>query len=79
MDEATSALDSQTERDIQLNIDELKGSYTIIMVAHRLSTIKNADKIVMLDKGEIIAFGTFKELLKDSPEFKRMVDLQSFY
>jgi subfamily B ATP-binding cassette protein MsbA len=76
MDEATSALDSETERVIQKNIDMLKGKYTIFIVAHRLSTIKNADRIFIIKDGNITKSGTYKQLLTDGTEFKRMVDLQ---
>ncbi len=76
LDEATSALDSDTEKAIQENIDSLKGSYTILIVAHRLSTIKNADKIVVMNAGEIMNVGGFKELVEKTPYFKRMVELQ---
>jgi subfamily B ATP-binding cassette protein MsbA len=62
LDEATSALDSETEKYIQKSIDELKGKLTILIVAHRLSTIKHADKIVVMDNGEIIESGSFNEL-----------------
>ncbi|MBR9859428.1 ABC transporter ATP-binding protein [bacterium] len=78
MDEATSALDSETERIIQENIDSLHGELTIIIVAHRLSTIRNVDKIVLLNQGKMVATGTFEELIKKSPEFKRMTELQEF-
>src|SRR5690606_36896736 len=53
MDEATSALDSETEKTIQENIDLLKGSYTFLIVAHRLSTVKSADKIVLMRNGHV--------------------------
>ncbi len=76
LDEATSALDSETERAIQENIDKLKGQKTILMVAHRLSTIKNADKIVVLRNGEIEHVGNFKTLLSKSNYFKNLVELQ---
>ncbi len=77
-DEATSALDSETERVIQSNVDGLKGKYTIMIIAHRLSTVRNADKIVLLSKGQVEAMGTFEELQDRSPVFKRMVALQEF-
>jgi len=76
MDEATSALDSETEKAIQKNIDALKGKYTILIVAHRLSTIKNADKIVLLHKGNIKGIGNFYDLTQQSHIFKNMVSLQ---
>jgi subfamily B ATP-binding cassette protein MsbA len=78
MDEATSALDSEVERAIQDNIDALKGNYTIIIVAHRLSTVKDADLIFVLNKGSIEASGNFEKLIGESPRFKRMVELQEF-
>jgi subfamily B ATP-binding cassette protein MsbA len=76
LDEATSALDSETENEIQQNIDALKGKYTILIIAHRLATIKNADIIYLMDKGIITGQGNFKELTATSPRFKRMVELQ---
>lgn len=76
MDEATSALDSETEKIIQENIEKLHGKYTMIIIAHRLSTVKNADNIYLMKKGEIISQGSFMELYQTSKEFKQMVDLQ---
>jgi subfamily B ATP-binding cassette protein MsbA len=76
MDEATSALDSETERAIQENIEALKGKYTILIVAHRLSTIKDADEIFVLQKGRLVASGTYESLVQSSPIFKRMTTLQ---
>lgn len=76
MDEATSALDSETEKAIQDNIDALKGQYTILIVAHRLSTIKNADRIVLLNNGQVEQAGTYQQLTETAPMFKRMVTLQ---
>lgn len=78
LDEATSALDSETEKIIQENIENLHGQYTIIVIAHRLSTIKSADCIILLEKGSIASQGDFNELMKVSPQFKRMVQLQEF-
>lgn len=76
MDEATSALDSETEKSIQNNIEALKGDYTLLIVAHRLSTIKSADVVVLMDKGRILSKGTYQELIKSSERFKNMVSLQ---
>jgi ABC-type multidrug transport system fused ATPase/permease subunit len=76
MDEATSALDSETEKAIQENIDKLKGKYTIIIVAHRLSTIKNADQIVLMDKGCLVEVGDFETLKAKNAYFNKMVSLQ---
>ncbi|KFC24586.1 ABC transporter ATP-binding protein [Chryseobacterium sp. FH1] len=77
MDEATSALDSETENFIQNSINDLHGYYTIIVVAHRLSTIKEADKICLLENGNIEAVGSFEEVMTKSPKFNRMVQLQN--
>lgn len=76
MDEATSALDSETERAIQENIEALKGKYTILIVAHRLSTIKDADEIFLLNKGALVASGNYQELAAKSETFRRMTSLQ---
>ena len=76
LDEATSALDSETEEAIQKGLEELQGSYTILIVAHRLSTIKNADRIVVLNKGRIQSEGSFGELILNSSQFQKMVELQ---
>jgi ABC-type multidrug transport system fused ATPase/permease subunit len=78
LDEATSALDSETERSIQENIDNLRGKYTIIIVAHRLSTVKKADKILVLNSGDIVSEGNFEQLVESSSLFKKMVELQEF-
>lgn len=78
MDEATSALDSESEKIIQENIEALQGHVTLVIVAHRLATIKNVDRVVLLSKGEIVATDGFKDLVEKSPDFKRMVDLQTF-
>ena len=76
MDEATSALDSETETAIQQSIDKLKGDYTILIVAHRLSTIRNVDRIVYMNDGRIECEGSFYELAKKHPRFRKMVELQ---
>lgn len=76
MDEATSALDSETEKAIQENIEQLKGKYTILIVAHRLSTIRSADEVFLLNNGKIEASGNFQELINLSDTFRRMVTLQ---
>lgn len=76
LDEATSALDSETENVIKKNIEELKGNLTIIIIAHRIGTVKNADKIVLMKKGRIKETGNFQELLHRSEVFKRLVNFQ---
>lgn len=76
LDEATSALDSETEKAIQKSIDYLKGQYTILAIAHRLSTVRDADIVVFMKEGHIVDIGTFDNLSKSLPDFKRMVELQ---
>ncbi len=72
MDEATSALDNITEKFVIEAIERLRGDRTIIMIAHRLTTVRNCDMIYMLDNGKIIANGTYDELLETSSEFRKM-------
>lgn len=76
MDEATSALDSETELVIRQSIEALQGQYTILIVAHRLSTIRNVDRIIYLNNGLIELEGSFNELTEKHPKFKKMVSLQ---
>lgn len=76
LDEATSALDSETEKEIQANIDNLRGKYMIFIIAHRISTIKNADRIILMKDGKINTMGDFQSLSKNSPDFSRLVELQ---
>jgi ABC-type multidrug transport system fused ATPase/permease subunit len=78
LDEATSALDSQSEKEIQDSIDLLKGKITIIVIAHRLATIKNVDLIYVLENGNLLEKGSYKELTNnENSRFKRMIELQS--
>ena len=76
LDEATSALDSETEKAIQQNIENLQGQYTILIVAHQISTIKNADRIVVMKNGDILKSGDFRTLLNESKYFKSLVEFQ---
>jgi len=76
-DEATSALDSQSEVEVQKSIDEFKGEKTVVLIAHRLSTVKNSDVIFVLNKGRIVEQGTYTELCMVEGEFKKMVDQQT--
>ena len=70
LDEATSALDNETEKAVMEAIDNLDKEITIILIAHRLSTVKKCDKIFLLDKGELKAQGTFDELIRTSNNFR---------
>ena len=75
LDEATSALDAETESKISKVLDSLRSQMTVVLIAHRLSTVTNADKIIYLDKGKVVAQGTFAELKKQVPDFAKAVQL----
>jgi len=77
LDEATSALDTQTERDIQESLKEMGQGRTVITIAHRLSTVADADRIVVLDKGEIVEEGRHEELLARGGRYAAMWARQS--
>ena len=72
MDEATSALDNQTERQFVEALERLQGSHTLIVIAHRLSTVRNCDRLFMLDHGRLVAEGSYDELMDTSDDFRRM-------
>ena len=73
LDEATSALDVQTERAVELALEQLAEGRTTIVIAHRLSTVRDADQIVVLDHGEIVERGTHAELLALGGRYAEMV------
>ena len=75
LDEATSALDGETEENISNDIHKLKGSTTVVLIAHRLSTVRAADLVLYLDKGEIVARGTFEEVRNEVPDFDHQAKL----
>tara|TARA_Y100000741_G_scaffold363442_1_gene351682 strand:+ start:200 stop:1996 length:1797 start_codon:yes stop_codon:yes gene_type:complete len=77
LDEATSALDTESEIMIKKSIDNLKGKLTVVIVAHRISTVKNCDKIIVMKNGSIIEIGDFKSLESSNLHFKNMIDAQS--
>ena len=73
LDEATNALDSRNEKTIMENLGSFFKGKTVVIVAHRLSTVKNADQIVVLEKGEIVEKGTHKELVKMKGAYYNLV------
>ena len=75
LDEATSSLDLKTENEICNVLDNLKGKTTIIVIAHRISTIRNSDKIIFLKNGTISECGTYNELAENSKDFAELVKL----
>ena len=77
MDEATSALDVETEYEITQVVNKLKGSKTIIAIAHRLSTLKECDRLILMEDGYIIDVGTFAELENRHTRFSRLLELSS--
>lgn len=75
LDEATSALDGETEASITKSIQSLRGSVTVVMIAHRLSTVRDADVIIYMDEGKISSRGTFEEVRSAVPDFDRQAKL----
>jgi ABC-type multidrug transport system fused ATPase/permease subunit len=75
MDEPTSSLDGFTEHKIVETIDAIRGSHTVFVVSHRLSTIQNADLVMYLDNGELIACDSFERLRLTVPDFERQIQL----
>jgi len=75
LDEATSSLDGQTESEISEAIQGLKGKVTLILIAHRLSTVQKADRVIYLKDGKIVAQGSFDEVRKSVPDFNKQAQL----
>jgi ABC-type multidrug transport system fused ATPase/permease subunit len=75
LDEATSALDGETEALISQTIRDLRGRCTVILIAHRLSSVINADKIILMENGEIAGFGNFAELQKNHKNFASLFQI----
>ena len=75
LDEATSALDGETEAEISDSIQKMRGEVTVVLIAHRLSTVRNADKVVYLEEGKLISEGTFEEVRERVKDFDRQARL----
>ena len=75
LDEATSALDNLTEKAVMNAVNKLNKKITIIMIAHRLSTVQKCDNIILLEKGMVIAEGAYDRLIEKNSEFKKMVEV----
>lgn len=73
-DEATSALDNETQEEIQMAINNMKGKYTILIIAHRLSTVIDSDKIILIENGNVIDSGSHNELILKSKMYKRLYE-----
>ncbi|HET7746174.1 MAG TPA: hypothetical protein VFM29_02670, partial [Vicinamibacteria bacterium] len=74
--EATSALDANSEQLVQQALSNLMRGRTTLVIAHRLATVRNADRIIVLDQGEVKETGTHDELMKKSGLYRRLHDLQ---
>jgi ATP-binding cassette subfamily C protein len=75
LDEATSALDGKSELDVSDAIYALKGAMTVVLIAHRLSTVRQADMVIYLDHGDLIAAGTFDQVRLEVPDFDQQAKL----
>jgi ABC-type multidrug transport system fused ATPase/permease subunit len=75
LDEATSSLDGETEAIVSESIQAMKGKTTVLMIAHRLATVRQADVVIYLDKGKLVAKGTFSEVRNLVPDFDRQAEL----
>jgi ABC-type multidrug transport system fused ATPase/permease subunit len=74
-DEATSALDNVTEQEITRAIENLSGDKTILIVAHRLSTVRKCNRIIFMSEGHIISSGSYDELLANNKDFRKLAQL----
>jgi subfamily B ATP-binding cassette protein MsbA len=75
-DEATSSLDTEAEKKVQAAIEQATRSRTVLIIAHRLSTVLSSDKIIVLDAGQVVDMGAHRELIERCPRYKLLYDLQ---
>ena len=75
-DEATSALDNETQSNIQKAIENMKGEYTILIIAHRLSTVINSDRLILIEDGNVLAEGTHEDLIKNNNAYQKLYQLE---
>lgn len=75
LDEATSALDAETEHEITQSLNELKGTMTLIVIAHRLATVRHADNVFFMENGALVSSGTFEEVRKKVPQLEKQASL----
>jgi len=78
LDEATSALDVETESKLTAIVEQLRGHRTVIIIAHRLSTLQGCDQIAFVEVGQLRTVGSFQYLYDQEPRFRRMVELSQF-
>jgi ATP-binding cassette subfamily B protein len=76
LDDSVSAVDTKTERTILKNLRQTRAGRTTILIAHRISTIEQMDKVLFIDDGVVVAFGTHEELYNTCEEYRKMVELQ---
>ena len=76
LDEATSALDTESEKKVQKAIEALMKDRTTLVIAHRLSTVQNADKIIVIDKGKVVETGTHQHLYEQGGLYRKLYDIQ---
>jgi ABC-type bacteriocin/lantibiotic exporter with double-glycine peptidase domain len=75
LDEVTSALDTETEHFVMQHVQSLHGQATVIIVAHRLTTVQHADKVIYMEDGSVLGVGTFDELRRSLPQLQRQIEL----
>ena len=77
LDEATAAMDTETERNIQEALSKLKSGRTTLAIAHRLSTLRDADYLAVIDDGKVVEYGTFQELMRKKGEYFKLYQIQA--